>query len=263
MLPANFAPKIYRFDSLDSTNSKIKELGAQGLAEGSIVVAQSQTKGRGRGAHLWHSPPGGLYLSVLLYPNEPKRITDLSIVVGIAVAQTVKDLLPKAMDVSLKWPNDCLINWKKVAGVLCESLGEKYGNAVVAGVGINVNTSQKDLEEFSARPFGATSFAIESGSASYDLEEILQFFMKKLFSVYKLYQEQGFQPIQFLWEKNCLLVGKEIELRDAGWKPEDGDKWGRTRGKMLGIDDGGALVLSNARGERRQYVSGEITCYWP
>ena len=109
MIPADFSPRVHRFPLLDSTNIKARELAKAGAPEGSIILAEVQTGGKGSGNRLWHSPRGGLYVSFLLYPKDPKRATDLSILAGVAVAQTVKDCLPKSKDVSVKWPNDCLV----------------------------------------------------------------------------------------------------------------------------------------------------------
>jgi BirA family biotin operon repressor/biotin-[acetyl-CoA-carboxylase] ligase len=262
MLPASFTPKILYFDTVDSTNIKMKQLVNTGLSEGGVVVAREQTKGRGRGNHQWYSPGGGLYLSCYLLPNDPKRVTDLSILAGVAMAQASRQILPKAIQVSVKWPNDCLINFKKAGGVLCEALGEKYGFGVIVGLGLNINTEERELAPFKERPFGATSFHIEMQGGKLDLEECEKILIHKLFTLYHTYQTQGFTPIQYLWEKNCGLLGKQIELRETGWQPGDGDKLGMTRGTFLGIDESGALVLTNAKGERRQYLNGEITCYW-
>ena len=269
MLPPNLIPNIIQFDSLTSTNAYAREIALKGgNLEGTVIVAKTQTAGRGRGSHIWHSPNGGLYFSILLYAKDRRRTTDLSILAGIAVAQAVKEVLPKSLDISVKWPNDCLVGWKKIAGILCESLGEKAGDICVVGVGINVNVERKELVSFEKNPFGVTSFKMENPGGSYDLNEVLQMTLSKLLNLYALYHDKGFQPIQFLWEKNCHFIGKKIELRESGWREEDiktnvKEPMGITVGTVLGIDEDGALVLSNARGERRRYVSGEMTCFWP
>ncbi len=264
MIPENFTTQILRFDSLPSTNLKARELAKTGAAaEGTIIVARSQTAGRGRGNHVWHSPEGGLYCSVLLYPRQARRLTDLPILMGVALAQTVKQILPKACDVSLKWPNDCLLNWKKVGGVLCEALGEECFDLCVAGVGLNVNLSASELAGFEKNPFGATSFQTESEGGTYEMDQVLGVLAAKILSVYRLYQEEGMEPIRYLWEHNCALVGKRVELSEAGMRdPSAKAQTGVTVGTVLGIDESGGLVLSNPKGERRSYHSGAITCYW-
>lgn len=245
---------------------KARELaGTLGANEGALVIAETQTAGRGRGKRQWHSPKGGVYLSALLYPADEKRLTDLAIVAGVALAQTVKDCLPKSKDVSLKWPNDCLIGWRKVGGILCESLGEEFFHLCVVGIGINVNLTDADLQPFKDNPFSATSFALETGG-NMDVGKVTQTLIHKLFNVYSLYQKQGYSSVQFLWEMNCGMLGKKVELRDSGWRERAAsaaDPGDSTTGTFLGIDDTGALVLSNPKGERRSYHTGEITCFWP
>ncbi len=265
MLPDNFTPKVHLFETLDSTNDKARELAKTGSNEGTVVVARRQTAGRGRNKRVWHSPPGGLYLSMLLYPKEAKRATDLSIVAGVALAQAVKTLLPKSKDVSVKWPNDCLVGWRKIGGVLCENLGEELFNLCVVGIGLNINASDEELLPFKSNPFSATSFRLETGG-DFDLERAQAMLVQKLLNVYRHYQTEGFAAIQFLWEKNCGMVGKKVELRDSGTRPageHNPGHVGSTTGTFLGIDDSGAVVLSNAKGERHIYHSGEITCFWP
>lgn len=266
MIHKEFQPTIHRFDELNSTNTKLKELSAKGATEGTVVVAAKQTAGRGRGSHLWHSPVGGLYFSALLFPRSARHLPELSILAGLALAQGVKESLPKSVDVTLKWPNDCLVNWKKVGGVMSEAVGNPAGGACVVGIGVNINLSEKDLEPFQKNAFQATSFQITGGSA-FDVEPVFQVVLKKLFTIYHLYQEQGFNPIRYLWERNCQFIGKRVELRELGWQDHSANppagEVGVTSGTMVGIDEQGALVLSNVRGERHSYINGEITCFWP
>jgi BirA family transcriptional regulator, biotin operon repressor / biotin---[acetyl-CoA-carboxylase] ligase len=268
--PETISPQILRFDSLDSTNVKARELARQGAAgEGTVLVATRQTAGKGRGNHLWHSPEGGLFLSALLYPKQAKRLTDLPILVGVALAQAVRQIAPKSCEVTLKWPNDVLINWKKVGGILCEALGEECFELCVAGIGLNVNVGPNELAPFQKNPFGATSFQNESEGGAYDLDQVLSVLLAKLFTLYRLYQEEGMEPIRYLWEHNCAFVGKKVELSESGVRePAPKSSSGKsepgvTVGTVLGIDESGGLVLSNAKGERRSYYTGAITCYWP
>lgn len=256
---------IHRFDILDSTNIKAKELAYQGNGEGTIVIAKSQTKGRGREGRLWHSPPGGLYLSALLYPKTSSNILELPILAGVVVAQSIREIMPKSMTISVKWPNDCLLNWKKVAGILCESLGDKASNLCVVGIGINVNISEKELTPFYQKVFSATSLMIELNGGELNIDEVEQVVISKLESLYKLYKEKGGEPIRYFWEKNCRMIGKKIELSEFGWQPHSKEtrQQGVTIGTFMGLDTSCALILSNAKGEKHLYFTGEITCYWP
>ncbi len=258
--------KVYRFESVHSTNLKMKELIHKGGAQsGTVVVAEHQTEGRGRLGRSWASPVGGLYVSLLWVPKNPKRMTDFSILAGLAVSQTVKALLPKSKDVSVKWPNDCLVDWKKIAGVLCETVGDPP-SAVIIGMGINVNTKASDLEPFLKNPFSATSMLLET-EGDQPIDVVLETLLTKIFQLFAVYEKEGFAAIRYLWEKNCLMVGKKIELRDPGYQPADGDR-GKTTGFFLGIDDSGALLLAKQKKDDEKmvttsYISGEIACFWP
>lgn len=257
-------PEILRFDSVDSTNHKAKELLRSGILEkGSVVVANTQTAGRGSGNRTWHSPRGGLYLSVVVEVARPSRPTDYSLIAGVAMSQAVFAVLPKSVDVTVKWPNDCLVSWKKIGGVLCEAFdhgGKKY---CVIGMGLNVNLSEKDLSQFSSNLFPATSLRIETGNSETDPEEVLDVLVKKLFGLLKLYDEQGFGSMQYLWERSCRFIGKKIQLQEPGWSSADHLRGrGLTEGTFVGIDAEGALVLANPKGEKRHYHSGEITAFW-
>lgn len=181
---------------------------------------------------------------------------------GTALAQGLKDLFPKASDITVKWPNDVLVNWKKVGGILCESFEAHGYPAVILGVGVNVNTPASELSAFQNNPFPGTSIK-EEMKTEFKIDEILEIFLKKLTSLYRAYEKEGFSSVQYYWEKNCRMIGKKIELRAAGWKAGSSKDIGVTVGTMLGIDPDGALVLSNVKGERHQYVTGEISCFWP
>lgn len=263
MIGPDFSPEIIHFETLDSTNSQARKIALKGGAEGTVVTARTQTAGRGRGKRTWHSPEGGLYLSVLLNSKDPKRPTDLAILAGAAVAQAVKDCLPKQLDVTVKWPNDCLIGWKKVGGVLSEGLGEELELCVV-GIGINVNVPDTELEPYKKNPFSATSFLAESGG-NFDIEWVKKMVLAKLFTLYRLYHQQGFMAVKEVWQRNCHFIGKKVELSDSGSREGDRVKSGPgvIIGKFAGIDDRGAIVLSNQKGEEQSYYSGEITCFWP
>lgn len=260
MLPE--VPHIYRFDSLGSTNTKLKELASQGAGHGTVVVAVSQSMGRGRGDRVWTSPPGGLYFSILLKANATQRATDLSLLTGAVMAQTVKRFCPKASSVGVKWPNDCLLEQKKVGGVLSELVGDGRDALLIIGVGLNINIKASELADYQNRPFGATSFLENSAGQPFNLEDILQFFLKLFFQTYEAYQFRGFSFIQNLWEKECLFMGKIVEMRNTGLTQEKESSTGTIRGTFLGIDEQGALVLSNAQGERQSFVTGELTCCW-
>jgi BirA family biotin operon repressor/biotin-[acetyl-CoA-carboxylase] ligase len=258
---------LQRFRSLDSTNSKARELLLQGADEGTIIVAESQTAGRGRGDRTWHSPSGGLYYSILLRPIEDRPVTDLSFLGGIAVAQTLKELLPKSREVSVKWPNDCLLDRKKVAGILGEAVTAEPGAVAILGIGINVNTPATELVPYQGNPFSATSVLVETGG-ELDVERVIAILTRKLVGLADLYHQEGFVTVQALWERLCTFIGKKLQMgpgsgyRVPGNPPRVATDTAPFTGNCLGIDEAGALVLSTPEGERRHYVAGEMTCFW-
>ncbi len=259
---SHVVPQIFRYESIASTNSTLKERALQGAQEGTVIVAKQQTLGRGRGERQWHSPAGGLYLSLLLTPNFTIRPTDLALLAGAVMTQTVKSFFPSSLSVGVKWPNDCLIQGKKVGGVLCETIGEPTRLAIIVGVGININVPSSELKAFDSRPFKATSFLEVSQGKSFELDKVLESFLKFFFKAYEVYQLEGFRFIQTLWEKECLFIGKKIELKETGLSLGKNINSASIQGTFLGIDESGALVLSTSQGERKSFVTGEITCCW-
>lgn len=256
MIPLQFEPPVHRFTTVSSTNDSLRELALKGAPEGTVVVAKTQTQGRGRLGREWKSPEGGMYLSVLLYPLTSKRITDLPFLMGVAVIQSLEQILPKACDSSLKWPNDILVNQKKIGGILAEAFGENEFYGGIIGLGVNVNTGLKELEDFQERPFQATSVSALIEGQETDLDALLKIFLAKLFNLYRLYQEKGFAPIHALWEKNCSMVGKEVEVQGVEPKGEN------VRGKLWGISERGGLLLDVGALEKREILSGDLTCCW-
>ena len=129
-------------DELGSTNDRLKEILGQGADHFSVVIAESQSAGRGRQGEVWHSPPGsGLWMSVLV-PASRASVTSLPLIVGLAAARAVERVAP-GIEAGIEWPNDVMVGGKKVAGVLCEAASGSSagsGEGVVAGIGINVRT---------------------------------------------------------------------------------------------------------------------------
>ncbi|NIO36689.1 biotin--[acetyl-CoA-carboxylase] ligase, partial [Candidatus Bathyarchaeota archaeon] len=137
--------KVYIYKSLSSTNKIAKEVAEKTDEEKIVILAETQTMGRGRLGRQWISPKGGLWLSVILRPQtSPKEALRLTFIMSSAVAKTIKTLFN--LETSVKWPNDVLVNGKKISGILTEiNTRESLVTFVIVGVGINVNI---DLESF-------------------------------------------------------------------------------------------------------------------
>ena len=183
-----FGKKIYRYDLLSSTMEKSRELAEKGEKEGTVVVAESQSKGRGRWGRDWFSPQGGLYFSLILRPKKnlhphllpppwrgriEERGKPLPILAGLSLKKAIKKIA--GLDSRMKLPNDILISGKKVAGILME----KTDSFLILGIGINTNIKENELEEFSGVSLAQlTGKKIDNEKL---LREFLQDFEKTLF----------------------------------------------------------------------------------
>src|SRR5580693_2293306 len=133
---------VWHHHRIGSTNDEARRLANEGAPHCTVVHADEQTAGRGRLAHTWFSPPGNLYLSILLRTGQPaSRAAELSFVAALAVAETVEALLPRQIRAMLKWPNDVLVNGAKIAGILLEQVDD----ATVLGIGLNVLEAPSNL----------------------------------------------------------------------------------------------------------------------
>lgn len=239
--------EVLSYRSLGSTNQLAFRLAEAGVGEGTLIVADEQTQGRGRMGRSWHSPPGlGLWTSVILRPNIPPfKAPGLSICAGLALAQTIRKLT--GLDARIKWPNDCLINGLKVGGILLELSAElDRTNFVIAGIGVNVNHLPKDFpEKLSGR---ATSVRIEWGEEISRLK-LLTSFLQRFESVYLDFKKKGLSPQRQLIKKFSSLLGKKVAVRFGR---------GRIEGLAQDIDDNGSLVIMTPKGER-VVRAGEVT----
>ncbi|MBK8254613.1 MAG: biotin--[acetyl-CoA-carboxylase] ligase [Polyangiaceae bacterium] len=226
-----------------STNDDARNGAANGAPHGATFVADSQTAGRGRGGHTWHSPPGSnVYTSVVLRPNlNVAEIAPITSAVGLAVVRTVVRYVSGAMRVALKWPNDVFVNDKKIAGVLVEGQlrGDKLAS-LVAGIGLNVH--MRDLPPDIAAT--ATSLAL-AGAERLDRSEILATLLGEL--------ERAIES----FERSRLHEMIE-EIRERDWLRGRFIRTGETCGVADGIAEDGSLWIRDERGERRLVRSGEV-----
>ena len=214
-------------------------LAREGAPAGECVVAEEQTAGRGRAGHAWSSPPGtGLYFSVVLRPRvEPERLPLATLACGVAVAEAIR--AATGLDAGLKWPNDVLVGLRKCAGILCEAeLGSTGDAAVVAGVGINVNTPAAALPP---RPiFPSTSLAVEAGR-TFDREALLAACRERIAAETALLESpEGAEAVAARFAARDALRGRRLraELPDGT----------SVAGENLGVDSSGALLLSGPAG---------------
>lgn len=228
---------ILHYDTIGSTNDEARRLAASGAAHGTVVHADEQTAGRGRLARAWFSPPGNLYLTVVLRLDvPPNRLAELSFVAALAVADTVDALLPKTVRATLKWPNDVLVAGAKIAGILLEHVD----GATLIGIGLNV------LHAPTSNAYKTTTIAANGGLATVDgARDIL---LRQLGAHLATWQSDGFAPIREAWLKRGPMPGTTLRVTRAGHSIE---------GEFAGLDTDGALLLDTASGKQR-IVAGDV-----
>ncbi|NOZ50410.1 MAG: biotin--[acetyl-CoA-carboxylase] ligase [Chloroflexi bacterium] len=235
---------LIRFDSIPSTQEWARGWAELGAAEGLTIHARSQTQGHGRQQRIWWSPPGGgLYLSLLLRPAIPlaqaSHITMLAALAAIDTCTALAAVQPRP-----KWPNDVLLNGRKLAGILSEqSLQGDHLRYVIVGIGLNVNTDFRhtDLADI------ATSLRSVSGR-SYDIERLRHSFLDALNHRYQQWQS-GISPYH-AWRRQLEPVGRMVSVQRPG-QPE-------LIGKAIDATPEGALQVRDAHGHTHTIWSGDV-----
>ena len=247
MTEAPQLPDAYRlvsFDSIDSTNEAAKRLAGEGAAGGTVVWARQQTAGKARRGRGWVSERGNLYCSVLLRPDRPAaEAMQMSFVAAMAVADTLADVVAASARVECKWPNDVLVDGRKVAGILLES-SARNGLApdwLVVGVGVNVAHHPPDAE------FPATSLR-DAGCEDVDVADMLTSFCRHFDDWLGVWSAEGFRPVREAWLRRARGVGEPLTVR---LERES------IAGTFRGVDPDGALILEAAEGTRR-ITSGDV-----
>ncbi len=239
---------LYYYPEIGSTNDEAFRLGIAGAPEGTVVIADSQTKGKGRLQRLWHSPPGSnIYTSILFRPNfAPDQAPRISIAAGVAVAEILSQYCPGL--VQLKWPNDVLLNNKKLCGILAQiKTSANSIDFVVLGIGINVNIDYNQLPcEIQSI---ATSLAIETGREIGRMELIISLY-ENIAKWYKELMQSGFDTIKGKWLNFAPMISQNVQVmfRDE-----------LVRGKALGLDDDGSLIISTVNNGTVKVSAGDAT----
>jgi BirA family biotin operon repressor/biotin-[acetyl-CoA-carboxylase] ligase len=230
-----------------STQEIAKALAAQGVAEGTIVVAEIQSKGRGRVGRHWSSPRGGVYFSIVLRPDiKPSEALRLPLVAGVAVAQAIKrdtKLAPR-----LKWPNDIMIGNKKIGGILTEMNAEMDRlDWVIVGIGLNVNISH---ESFPQEVEGVATSLMEAGGKNILRVKLLQDILFEFESLYDELAKSGFEPIRTKWKALSNTIGANVVVS----MPTE-----KVTGKAIDIDSDGALILKKEDGSLEKIIAGVVS----
>ncbi len=238
---------IHYEESVPSTQKIAHVLASDGAVEGTLVIADEQTAGRGRLMREWHSSKGtGIWMSLILKPHlPPQKAPQFTLITAVAVVQAIEEVTD--LSPQIKWPNDILINNKKVTGILTELQAESDKiNSIIIGIGMNVNHTKDHFpDELQSI---ATSLSIEQGEPL-SRSLIVQRFLERMEALYSMYMKEGFKPIKLLWESYAISIGRRIRARTIN---------GNIEGKALGITEEGVLLIEESNGVVQKIYSADI-----
>jgi len=234
--------KILFFEEVDSTNNKAKQIALE-EKEGTVVISEMQTSGRGRRGREWHSPKGGIYVSFILKPNmSPEKAPQITLVSSLALVEALDSMFQK-LNAKIKWPNDVLISGKKISGILTElSSDMEKINYIVVGVGVNISTGINNLPE------NATSLKLEMNQ-DISVKLFLKSFLEHYDSIYQEYLNGSIDQIIKRWKNNSDTLGKKVKIIGINETYE---------GLAKDIDENGALILQTKEKEIKVY-SGDVS----
>ncbi|MFQ5958984.1 MAG: biotin--[acetyl-CoA-carboxylase] ligase [Alphaproteobacteria bacterium] len=241
-------PPAYRLvavDEVDSTSDEAKRLAAEGAEDGTLVWAKAQRKGRGRRGRDWASPPGNLYLSLVLRPEcPPLEAAQLAFVAGLGVAGGLGTLVPPLSEIAFKWPNDVLLNECKVAGILLESSTTAADRLdwLVLGLGVNVTSAPEEAT------FPATSLRAE-GCGQVPVVDVLEAFARHFLAWVNRWLDEGFAPVREAWLRSAKGIGEEVTVNLAAES---------FSGTFAELDETGSLIVELADGSRRTVTTGDV-----
>jgi len=238
--------KIIHRETLDSTNILAFRQALAGEAEGVCVVAESQERGKGRLGRKWSSPPGkNIYLSVILRPAiHPSIVYPITFLSSLAVSDTIEGLA--GVKATLKWPNDVLVEGKKISGTLIElSTEADMVRFVVIGIGLNVNMSPDDMD--SQIKATATSLFMET-KKTYERPRVCGILLSNLERYYDLFKKEGARAICDIWEERAGIRGKHLTINQMGEI---------FAGTAMGIDRDGAILLE-IDGTTKKILAGDV-----
>lgn len=235
--------RIVYYDIIDSTNTKCYELAEKNYPQGTTVVAEGQTKGKGRLSRPWISPRyKGIYFSIILKPDIlPMQVPKITLLVAVSVVSAIRKLAQ--LQTLIRWPNDVLINGRKVCGILTEMNAEADRvNFIILGIGVNVTSKRSSL------PKGATSLFAE-GARDISRCQLLRELLMDLESNYLSFKREGFAPVVQEWQNFSAILGNRVKIISHSEKLE---------GQAAGIDSDGALIIRLDNGFQRKILAGDV-----
>lgn len=230
--------KVIHFSLTTSTNNVARQLAEKGVDEGAVVIAEAQTKGKGRRGRKFVANKGGVWMSLILRPRiDPMHASNITIMAAVSVTKALRSLGVEAV---IKWPNDVLVNGKKICGILTEMTAETdVVNFIILGIGINVN-NDIPLET-------ATSVRVELGRDA-DRLKFLQSLLEELESDYLTLKDEGFDPILWNWRRYSDTLGRPVEVT---YQDEV------IKGMAQDVSEDGSLIVKQQDGSVKKIVSGD------
>ena len=239
--------KIYHHKEIGSTNKEAKKLAINGEEEGTLVISEKQTEGKGRLGRTWSSPFGvGIWMSLILRPEiSPVEISKITLIAALAVCKTINKTTD--LKAEIKWPNDILINKKKVCGILTEMSAEiDKINYIILGIGLNVNTEEfpKEIED------RATSLKIE-GKKSYDRKELTRALLLEIENYYTIFtKKNSIDKLLEEYKSYCLTLNKDVKIIRNGVE---------SIGRAVDLTKNGELIVKKQDVEIINVFSGEVS----
>ena len=240
-----FGKKIHYTEKVDSTNNVAKKLAEEGAEEGTIVLAEEQSGGRGRLERSFLSPfAQGVWFSLILRPTFlPMEVSKMTLLAAVALTKALHKM--GLVECGIKWPNDILVKNRKVVGILTElNASMERINYLVMGIGINTSLTKKELPKDLRKT--VTSFTIEN--VPVHRQALLQEVLLQLERYYEIAETEGFKPILAEWKVLSMMMGKEVEVSEPGRS---------FTGKAVDLDDSGNLIVETEAG-RETVLAGDV-----
>jgi BirA family biotin operon repressor/biotin-[acetyl-CoA-carboxylase] ligase len=241
--------KVYYFDTISSTQDQALKMANESENNGSVIIAETQTGGKGRDGRKWISPKGGISFSIILHPKFDISITTLfPIASSLALSKAIENTFKITPE--LKWPNDLTIKGNKISGILVDAALESNKiESLVLGVGINFNVDVKAIKKILKE---TPNFYGVSSLSEYNKKikpiQLVQNFFVELEKIYELLNKKQTKNIISEWTKRSSTIGKNVEVNTSD---------GKIKGKAIKIDEDGALIISN-KNKTDKVIAGDI-----
>ncbi|MCD1294231.1 biotin--[acetyl-CoA-carboxylase] ligase [Methanocella sp. CWC-04] len=230
--------RVVHFNVTTSTNIVARQMAEEGVEEGTVIVAETQTRGKGRLGRKFITKGGGVWMSVILKPNiDPMHASSITLMAAVSVTKALRGM---GLEAVIKWPNDVFVNGKKICGILTEMSAETdIVNFIILGIGVNVN-NDIPLET-------ATTMKAELGK-EVSRVRFIQALLEELEEDYLTFKEKGFTPILWNWRRFSDTLGRPVEVSCQDEK---------IRGVAQDVDEDGSLIVKLTDGTVKKIVSGD------